>query len=151
MATQSCQEKVLGNCLMVHFHCVELGGPLLKYIYKFSFQIIFFSLPFSPSFPFSLSFPPISLPQAYNSQCSKPILSVPYVSFIYSWLTLLFHIFPIFFLQKHLHTIHTALHFVFFFFFFLTWWRILMVSLFEYINNFILNDSIVFPYVYALI
>ena len=67
MITWSCQEKVLRNCLMVHFHCVELGGPLLKHMYKFSFRIIFFFLSFFlsllpshsllPSVPFSLSLP----------------------------------------------------------------------------------------------
>lgn len=96
---------------------------------------------------FIIDFSSISLPQAYNSQCSKPILSVPYVSFIYSWLTLLFHIFPIFF-YKNIHILHILLHTLCFF---STWWCILMVSLFEYTKNCILNDSIVFPYVCALI
>lgn len=95
---------------------------------------------------FIIDFSSISLPQANNSQCSKPILSVPYVSFIYSWLTLLFHIFPIFFTKTSTYYTYCST-----LCFFSTWWCILMVSLFEYTKNFILNDSIVFPYVCALI
>ena len=85
MITWSCQEKVLRNCLMVHFHCVELGGPLLKHMYKFSFRIIFF---FLSSF---LSFLPIlSVLPSHSLSPSLFFLSFPLSFFLFLSLFLLF-------------------------------------------------------------